>query len=184
MLACIGALAPIARGCRTSPGCSVAYGNIRRLVAGAQLTQPASVSVGVLQRAGADNNAARMPAVTRQPSLRRGTWIIVNPLNQLETLSPLRSGDDHIHLPATAPGTDKPLAPLENRHIRAVSSSRQGRARRAGRASCTTRSVEREPQRRCPASSADPCRTMSLPAYRMRGPLPWPMNRSPPPSFE
>ena len=28
---------------------SVAYGNIRRLVAGAQLTQPASVSVGVLQ---------------------------------------------------------------------------------------------------------------------------------------
>jgi len=93
--------------------------------------------------------------VTRQPSLRRGTWIIVNPLNQLETLSPLRSGDDHIHLPATAPGTDKPLAPLENRHIRAVSSSRQGRARRAGRASCTTRSVEREPQRRCPASSAD-----------------------------
>jgi hypothetical protein len=29
-------------------------------------------------------------------------------------LSPLGPGDDHIHLPATAPGTDKPLAPIGN----------------------------------------------------------------------
>jgi hypothetical protein len=38
-------------------------------------------------------------------------------------LSALSPGDDHIHLPATAPGTDKPVAPIENRRFRAVSSN-------------------------------------------------------------
>jgi hypothetical protein len=42
-------------------------------------------------------------------------------------LSPLGSGDDHIHSPAAALGADKPLAPIENRRIRAISSSRLGR---------------------------------------------------------
>ena len=70
-----------------------------------------------------------MPAVTRQPSLRRGTWIIVNPLNRLETLSPLRSGDDHIRLPAAALGTDQPLTPIENRFLRTISISYLSRIR-------------------------------------------------------
>jgi hypothetical protein len=38
-------------------------------------------------------------------------------------LSPLGSSDDHIHLPAAAPGTHKPVAPIENRRVRAVSNS-------------------------------------------------------------
>ena len=44
-------------------------------------------------------------------------------------LSPLGSGDDHIHLPAAAPGTDKPVAPKENGRVRAISSSHLGRVR-------------------------------------------------------
>jgi hypothetical protein len=44
-------------------------------------------------------------------------------------LSPLGSGDDHIHLPAAAPGTDKPVAPNENGRVRAISSSHLGRVR-------------------------------------------------------
>jgi hypothetical protein len=38
-------------------------------------------------------------------------------------LSLLGSSDDHIHLPAAAPGTHKPVAPIENRRVRAVSNS-------------------------------------------------------------
>ena len=45
------------------------------------------------------------------------------------TLSALSSGDDHIRLPATAPGTDEPLAPIENRRVRAVSSNHLGGVR-------------------------------------------------------
>jgi len=44
-------------------------------------------------------------------------------------LSPLGPGDDHVHLPATTIGTDKPLTPIENRRVRTVWSSHLGRVR-------------------------------------------------------
>ena len=71
-------------------------------------------------------------------------------------LSPLGSGDHQVHLPVAALRTHEPLAPIENRRVRAVSSSHLGgvRARPGGRTPCTTRSAEREPQPRYPTSSA------------------------------
>jgi hypothetical protein len=47
----------------------------------------------------------------------------------LRELSPLGSGDDHIHLPAAALKTHQPLAPIKNRRVRAVSSSHLGGVR-------------------------------------------------------
>ena len=47
----------------------------------------------------------------------------------IQKLSPLGSGDDHIRLLSAAPGTDKPVAPIENWRVRAVSSSHLGRIR-------------------------------------------------------
>jgi len=44
-------------------------------------------------------------------------------------LSPLRSGDDHIRLPAAALGTDQPLTPIENRFLRTISISYLSRIR-------------------------------------------------------
>src|SRR6516165_443740 len=54
--------------------------------------------------------------VTRRPQTRAGSCTT-------SALSPLGYGADHIDLPATALGTDKPLPPIENRRVRAVSSS-------------------------------------------------------------
>jgi len=43
-----------------------------------------------------------------------------SPARRLEELSPLGSGDNHVHLPAPAPGTDEPVPPIQNRRVRAV----------------------------------------------------------------
>jgi hypothetical protein len=44
-------------------------------------------------------------------------------------INAIAARDDHIHLPATALGTDKPVAPIENRRVRAISSSDLGSVR-------------------------------------------------------